>query len=98
MNICIETQDKETWDKAQLACFKRGWDWCGEEWPEWDFDLQKDVWKSDPEFALNHDGWGEDITHLCVCDGVLCTNYQDDGDPVADGFILKTIDDLNLVS
>ena len=98
MKICIKTQDKETWDKAQLACFKHGWDWCGEEWPEWDFDLQKDVWKSDPEFTLNHDGWGEDITHLCVLDGVLCTNYQDDGDPVADGFILKTIDDLNLVS
>lgn len=98
MKICIETPDKETWDAAQKACFKHGWDWEGEEWPEWDFDLQKDVWKSDPEFALNHDGWSEDVSHLCVIDGTLCTNYVGDGNPVDDEFVLKTIDDLILVN
>ena len=86
MRMCIETPNKEAWDNAQLACFKHGWDWEGEEWPEW---------KSDPEFALNHDGWHPDVTHLCIIDGNLFTSYLGDGDPVEDGFTLKTIEFLD---
>ena len=94
VEICIETPDKETWDKAQQACFKRGWDWEREEWPEWDDETGKDVWKEDPEFTLNDDSWDETVTHLCVVEGMLCTNNIEDGDPTEDDYKLMTIKDV----
>lgn len=90
MNICIATPDKETWDKAQLACFKHGWDWEREEYLE----FSSDKWKEEKPFVLNDDGYDPDITHICVIDGQLLINYLGDGDPVEDDLELKTIEDL----
>lgn len=90
MNICIETPNKEAYDKAQQACFKHGWDWERTEYVE----FFSDEWKEEESFILNDDGWHPDVTHLCVIDKVLCVSYADDGNPVDDGFELKTIEEL----
>ncbi|HEN9534240.1 TPA: hypothetical protein U9I93_003934 [Acinetobacter baumannii] len=94
MNICIETPNKFAWDEVQKKLFKLGFDWEREEYPEFDFDLQVDVWKTESSFILNDDGWHQDVSHICVIDSNLFVNYKDDGDPIKDGFKLVKLEDL----
>ncbi|MDM1247090.1 hypothetical protein HX005_06800 [Acinetobacter sp. R933-2] len=95
MKICISTPTKEAFDQAQLACFKHGWDWesAGSDYIE----FGSNEWKTEPEFVLNDDCWHETVSHLCVIDKTLCISYVEDGDPVEDGFELKTIEELKLI-
>ena len=93
MKICIKVQNKTDWDDAQRACFKNGWDWERFEY----VNFFEDDYKDEESFVLNDDGWHETISHLCVLDGILCTSYQEDGNPEDDGYTLKTIKELNAI-